>query len=201
MKIIPIIGASGFFSFASPIDTIALPGVEYTCQAVRRISDYTANNEDPKEIAYKPYGIEDTVYEEDVKENAYIVSLQSAKGHWLYIPYRFILSYPSGDGHVYRSVMLTFSLPSLPREQDISGTINDVIDLLRGQLGVSTISKIVETSLPTLISDDDHILKQTERNAAKTRLSQAAELHRLTMMVTQLSEENQMLKAYLKQNP
>lgn len=200
MKIIPIIGSRGFFTFAPPISTIALSGVEYTCQAVRRISEYTASNEDPKEIAYTPYGVENTIYEEDVAENAYIVSLQSAKGHWLYVPYRFILNYPSGDGVVYRSAMLVFSLPSFPREQDISGTIDDIKDLILGQTGMTSEVKIVETSLPSLISNDAHVGKQTTRNSAKTRNSTYGEVHRLTQLVSKLTVENAILSTHIKNN-
>lgn len=198
MKVIPVIGATGAFTFSGPFSSYGADGVEYTCQAVRRISDYIANNEDVKTIAYTPYGVPDDIYEEDVKENAYIVSLQSSRGHWLIVPYRYIPNYQTGDGVVYCSKMVVFSLPSIPVAMDLTSFINDVESLITAQLGVIAVPKVVESSQPVLIDTTTHIEKQAARDLLKTQSSQAAEVYRLTQEVQRLTEENTILKNYIE---
>lgn len=153
--ILPIVGSSGYYELASPFDALVTDRIEYTCKAVRRLSDYLANNEDAKSAIYDKYGIA-SIYEEDVVSDAYIVSLQSRTGHWLYVPYRYILSYPSPNGVRYRTVMLGVSLPALPVSQDLNAVMSDLKDMVQGVLGVDVVVKMVETSKPVLVTTDAH---------------------------------------------
>lgn len=153
--ILPIVGSSGYYELASPFDALVTDRIEYTCKAVRRLSDYLANNEDAKSAIYDKYGIA-SIYEEDVVSDAYIVSLQSRTGHWLYVPYRYILSYPSPNGVRYRTVMLGVSLPALPVSQDLNAVMSDLKDMVQGALGVDVVVKMVETSKPVLVTTDKH---------------------------------------------
>jgi len=163
-SILPVIGSSGFYDLAAPFDVEVIDKIEYTCKAIRRISDYLANNEDPKASIYDVYGIDEAVYEEDLSKDNYIVSLQSRKGHWLYVPSRYILSYPSVNGIPYRSVMLGVSLPPLPVSQDLTAVLSDIKDLVENSLGVSVAVRQVETSMNVLVDYNVHEVTQQERN-------------------------------------
>jgi hypothetical protein len=55
--VLPVVGSSGYYELAHPFDALVMDKVEYTCKAVRRISDYLANNEDVKVAIYDKYGI------------------------------------------------------------------------------------------------------------------------------------------------
>ena len=164
--VLPVVGSSGFYKMAAPFDALVVNNIEYSCKAIRRISDYLANNEKVKEDVYEKQGLEESVYEEDLKSDTYIVSLQSRTGHWLYVPYRYILSYPSVNGVQYRSVMVGISLPAMPASQDLSAMISDVKDLVETTLGVTVAVKQVETSKVVMIPPDVHALKQQERAMA-----------------------------------
>lgn len=201
LKIIPVIGSRGFYELAEPFDKEVVHHIEYTCQAVRRLSELIANNEKPWETIYKAREIEETIYDEDLSEDAYIVSLQSNQGQWLYVPHRYILTYPSTDGIAYRSVMMTISLPPLPISQDLTALIMDLKDMTEALLGVSVIVKPVETSKRVLISNELHEAKMVERRARQEDSSTLyAQNIALQEQNTALNERLKRLEAYIAQH-
>jgi len=171
LSILPVIGSSGFYSLAAPFDVDAVGQIEYTCQAIRRISDYTANNEDPKTDIYAKKNLADSVWTEDSEQDAYIVSLQSRAGHWLYVPARYILTYPSVNGVQYRTLMLGISLPSIPVSQDVTALLAELKGITENSLGVTVATRQVETSKVVLVDYDTHVAKQQARNAASQGLT------------------------------
>lgn len=187
--ITPPIGSKGTFELAAPFDRLADGGVEYTCMAVRKLSDYLASNENPEELIYKKYGIEEH-YKDDMAKDAYIVSLQSRRGHWLYVPESYVLNLPAGSGHRYRAVSLSVSMPSLPSATDFTVLKADIVQLIKARLGVNSKVALVETSLTTLVSDEKHVEISTARELAKTSNGNWEE-------VLLLREQNELLRAKL----
>jgi hypothetical protein len=143
LHILPVVGSKGFHEFAPPFDTHALDNAEYECKAVRRLSDILANNEDPQKDIYEKSGLTEDDYQRDLGEDAYVVSFQSSAGHWLYIPYRYILKYPSVDGVPYRSAMIVISLPSIPVGQDLTSLKAELVDIARTSIGADVSSRQV----------------------------------------------------------
>jgi len=167
-KIIPVIGSRGSYVFRPPFDQLTVSGVEYTCQAIRRISEYVANNEDPKKSIYDNYGLPERDYDEDIAEDAYIVCLQSMKGHWVFVPYRYIETFPTGDGIAYAARMLVFSLPSIPVKLDLADLIDEIKERITGSVGVDTVAKEVQTSQPVLVTvsrDEETTLQRDLRKS------------------------------------
>lgn len=164
--ILPVIGGSGSYNLAAPFDALAVNNVEYVCKAIRRISDYLANNEDVKENVYTANGVSDAIYEEDIAADAYIVSLQSMAGHYLNIPARFILSYPSVNGVPYRSLMIAVALPALPVAQDLSFLVAEITDIVAHGIGAAPNVRLVETSKVVQVSTEDHQVTQQRRAQA-----------------------------------
>lgn len=162
--ILPTIGSSGYYELRPPLDSQVVPGERYTCQAVRRISDYLANNEDIKTDVYQKLGLPDSEWESDSTIDQYIVSLQSDKGHWLYIPASYIVTYPITNGVPYRAVMIAVSLPSMPADRDLTFLETDIRNLISDSLGVVPVIKQVETSRVVLVADAVHTTKQMERD-------------------------------------
>lgn len=162
--VLPTVGSSGAYELRSPLDTLVTPGERYTCQAVRRISDYLANNEAVKEDVYTAHGIA-AEFDADADTDAYIVSLQSAKGHWLYVPARYIVTYPITNGIPYRTLAIGISLPSLPVTQDLSYLTVELENLISDTLGVIPVIKQVETSRVVLVDKDRHDTVQMDRTA------------------------------------
>ena len=193
LPILPVVGSSGFYEFASPFDTVAVNNIEYTCKAVRRISDYLAMNEDIQKNVYEANNLASDIWDEDSKNDAYIVSLQSKTGHWVYLPYRYILAYPSVNGVQYRTMMIGVSLPSIPATQDLSAVEADVKDLVEHSLGLKVSVKHVETSRIILVPFATHQAKEQEREVIKATQST------YTAKMVKLRNENNALLAKIKE--
>lgn len=155
-NVLPTIGSSGSFKLLAPFDALITEGERYTCQGIRSLNDYLANNEDPHKDIYNKYRIPDADYETDLQANMHIVSLQSDVGHWLYVPARYITTYPLVNGIPYRSYVLTASLPSFPTDRDMSFLETEVRNLCMDTLGVVPVIKFVESSRVVLVSAGKH---------------------------------------------
>ena len=160
--VLPTIGSSGWYQLRAPLDTLMIDGARYTCKAIRSISEYLANNEDP---ATDVYGLIPDEYATDLAADVQIVSLQADNGHWVYVPARYITTYPNTNGVPYRSVMIGISLPSLPADRDLSFLTSDLGDLVTDALGVIPVIKLVETSRVTLVDREVGVQLQAERTA------------------------------------
>lgn len=164
INVIPTIGSSGIFVLKTPLDNLITSSEKYTCLALRKITEYIANNEDVKDIAYIQNGLTESDYNIDYMNNVIIVSLQSETGHWLYIPSTYIESYPLTNGIAYRAVMIGVSLPSIPANKDLSSIEASISNLIVDNLGITPIVKTVETSRVVLISKELHEETELERN-------------------------------------
>jgi hypothetical protein len=162
--VIPSVGTSGYWQLRSPLENLMVENERYTCKAVRNLSDYLANNENPKADIYAKYQIPDDDYEADILSDAFIVSLQSAQGHWAYVPAKFIVTYPITNGVPYRAVLIGISLPSLPADRDTSFLHTSLRNLVTDSLGVDCVIKEIETSRVVLVPSDKHIVLQGERD-------------------------------------
>lgn len=200
-NVLPTIGAAGSFKLLAPFDSLITEGQRYTCQGIRSINDYLSNNEDPHTDIYTKYGIADSEYEADVVANMHIVSLQSDVGHWLYVPARYISTYPLVNGVPYRSYVLTASLPSFPVDRDMSFLETELRNLCIDSLGVSPIIKFVESSRTVLVS----AVKHDATTAARAAVSQGRSTDRarytdLLNSHTQALAKIAELEAYIKRS-
>lgn len=198
--ILPTIGSSGFFSLRAPFDTVILPNERYTCQAVRKLSDYLANNEKPKEDIYLANSVTEDIYEEDLKANASIVSLQAGTGHWVYVPARFVIQYPVVNGIPYRTMMIGISLPALPADKDLSFLRASIENLVRDTLGVDSATRVVETSKVVLVDKAKHDLTQSQRDAiaAGVTTDRSRYMDTLTKL-NQALQKIQILESYIEE--
>ncbi len=162
--IIPSIGSSGIFVLKTPLNTLISSSEKYTCLALRKISEYLANNEEVLDIAYIKNGLTESNYNVDYKNDVIIVSLQSDTGHWLYIPVSYIESYPITNGVPYRAVMIGVSLPSIPVTKSLSNIETSIVNLITDNLGVTAIVKTVETSRVILVPKITHDATELARN-------------------------------------
>ncbi len=161
--IIPVIGSSGIFELRPPFNAIIEPNVRYTCQAVRRLSEYLANNETPYEDVYQASGLTESDYNLHLEEDMYIVSLQSEKGHWVYLPATHVSSYPLVNGIPYRAMMVVVSLPPLPVERNLDFLQTAFRNIVTDSLGVQCEIRNVEASAVSLIAKEKHDLVSSQR--------------------------------------
>lgn len=197
--IIPTIGARGEYSLNAPFDTLMLQGEEYTCQAIRRLSDYIADNGNPQRDIYELYGISDAEYKTDLAENMYILSLQSDTGHWLYVPVSYLRSYPVANGIPYRTMMVGVCLGPMPVDSDFSHLSTMIENLTFDTLGIKPKIKLVEVSRVSLVSKEAHdgiVLARNQRASLKLtdsgRYMALQEQHQRAL--TKLAELEQYIK-------
>ena len=156
LSVIPTIGSSGTFVLNSPLNNLISSSEKYTCQALRTIGEYIANNEDAEEMAYTRNGLSEANYNLDYKNDEIIASLEGDTGHWLFIPVKYIASYPLTNGIPYRAVMIGVSLPSIPVNKNLSNVETSIRNLIMDTIGVNPVIKTVETSRVVLVSKDIH---------------------------------------------
>jgi hypothetical protein len=117
--ILPFIGESGIYTLMSPFDNVIDTNARYSCQAIRTINDYLAENKNVYEEYYKPVNISEALYDVDAKDNVPIITLQSNAGHWVNVPANYILKYPDTNGIPYSNRMMTFSFPGIPDAEEV----------------------------------------------------------------------------------
>lgn len=196
--LLPTIGSSGYFKLSAPFDKIILDKERYKCQAIRRISDYLANNEDIKTDIYVKNGLTDDVYDADVKEDMYIISLQALTGHWVYVPARYLTSFPDVNGVPYRSVSIGVSLPSVPVDTDFAFIEQQIKDLIKDALGVDSKTKIIETSKVLLLTKENHDTTQARRRALTTGVTDRSRYNNLLRLHQSAIQKIAELEAFIK---
>jgi hypothetical protein len=165
---IPPIGIKGFYQLSQPMDVLIGNNELFTCKALRNISDYLNNQEDPKTNIYDKYNIPSSVYEEDIKSDAIIASLQNDVGHWVNVPVRYFVKYPDLSGVAYKAYAIGISLPSFPVTKDFNPLMTSIINLVTDTLGVTPEVRLIETSREVLVPDDLHTVTENTRRQITT---------------------------------
>jgi len=163
-SILPVLGSQGTYELLPPFDTKITPEEIYTCKAIRSISEYISYNQDAKKEVYDYYGLSDEDFEEDVKNDIQIISLQNDDGVWLYVPSRFISKYPDANGIPYKQIAIVTKLPALKSDRDLSFLITDIDNLVKDSLGVSSNVSIVELSRTISVVKELSIQMEAERS-------------------------------------
>ena len=198
---LPSIGATGTFELRYPLDSLPVLNEIYSCLAIRKLSDYFANNEDPKALVYQAYNLSMDEYADHVRKDMPIVSLQSDNGHWIYVPASYILSYPGINGVPYRSMMIGISLPSIPMNKDLSYIETDLSNIIVDSLGVTPTVKSVETSRPVMVSTEKHEQTQLSRSLlSKNRLTDSSKYAKLLVDFEASVQKVQILEDYITGN-
>lgn len=199
--VIPTVGSEGYYTVLPPFDTILVPNILYTCQAVRRLNDYLANNENPKEKIYTRYGLGDNVYTDDLKNDMFIVSLQAGVGQWIYIPARYILGYPVSNGVKYHDVMLGVNLGSIPVDLDLSVVKTAVSNAVHDTLGITPTIADVEISKTIIVTHEQHKSIMDVRLGHMTLyLSDRAKVDKGQTDIESLQYKITQLEEYIKTN-
>lgn len=154
--IIPQIGMCGLYKLRSPFDASLVEGVQYTCIAVRRLSDIAAAGGDPQGDYYSAAAIDTAKYLEDVAAGTCIISLQNASGKVNYVPSSYVLSFPDMGGLPYTSVMLAVSLGQISDSIDLTYVKSKIHDVVLENVGIESTVNTVVVSATTIVGHDNH---------------------------------------------
>lgn len=203
--ILPFIGESGIYNLMSPFDNIIDTNARYSCQAIRTINDYLAENKNVYEDFYKAVGISEAVYEVDAKDNVPIITLQSNAGHWINVPANYILKYPDTNGIPYSNRMMTFSFPGIPDGDDVNMSFmalaDEIKDLIAARTGIVTRFTFERVSRINLISQENHQRVTDQRESSRSsNHTTHSQLLQLQAHVTMLNSRIAQLTNYINNN-
>lgn len=167
-RILPTIGSKGTYTFDTPYDAKTIPEEIYTCKAIRNISEYVSYNQDPKKLIYDFYGLTDIDYEADLEADMEIVSLQNKEGVWLYVPARYILTYPIVNGIPYRQLAIVCKLPAIKADMDLTLLTTDIGNLISDYIGTDSNISLVETSRTIAVTKTESDILTASRNIVAT---------------------------------
>lgn len=199
--ITPEIGAVGKYTYKSPFDSIGNTQTEFTCKAVRTLTDCLALGEDPYKKYYEPFKISEQDYREDIRNDVAIVALQSSVGNWLYIPNSYLLSYPDVSGVRYVNMVIAANIGAIPETLDLTLLLGDVTDVIQHRLGIVPEVRGVVTSQPALVGDDDHQRMENVRSSAISEgNSLTLQILKLKEQINILTAKNKTLSEYIRDN-
>ena len=195
----PSPGVAGVFKLKTPFTT--LPRERCECIAVRKLSEYIANNEDPWTDVYQPAGLEQSEYEADLARDLEIVTLITAKGYRILVPVSYVEAYPIQDGIPYRGVGIYFALPPMPVQQNLDFLATSMKEVVKSQVGVTCTSEFVETTAIQMVTVDQHLTEQTNRKVViGTDSTFAAQVSRLQNDLLDAQGKIRQLELYIMQN-
>lgn len=200
-RILPTLGSVGTYEVMAPYDAKILPEEIYTCKAIRTISEYISYNQDVSKTVYEYYGLTTEDYEDDVKEDMEIVSLQNGDGIWIYIPAKYILKYPIANGIPYRQAAIVCKLPAIETKKDISHLKTDIGNLITDYLGVTAVIDIVDTSRVIAVTKDlSDQMTINRANASSGRITDRSRYIDLTIQHNEALTKIAELEQYIIDN-
>lgn len=156
MQLIPEIGSVGKFSFKDPYSKLTPIETKLVCKSIRKITELLSRNESVFELHYKPHGLTEAQYKQDLKDDVSIISLQAESGVWFYVPSSYLLSYPNTNGVIYTRIILGVGLGAISDNLDLTGINAAISGLIYDQLGLRCEIKPVVASQSTVVSYEDH---------------------------------------------
>lgn len=198
--LLPAIGAKGLYRLRAPYDRLLTVGVDYTCVAIRKLSDFDMNREDPKAQYYDPYFDDTLVWDTDsLDAQTCIVSLVSDTNQFVYVPSNYILAYPNINGIPYTVKVVGANLGPLPDEMDLTILFNRIKDVIRDTIGIQTEVLPVVISEMSLVSKEQHDTLLAARQALiNETTTERARILELENQLVQLKEHNSALTTYIQ---
>lgn len=167
-ELLPGIGVSGDWTLKTPLDTKYTAGLTYTCKAIRKISEMVANGVDVLNLVYIPNGLDQAAYDDNVKNDYSVVTLQSTSGALLLVPSPYLGGWPSADSVPYVVMGMVINLGAIPNTIDPTFLTDKVEPVIKAALGLDPEIHYVTLSETANKTWDDHVANENARTAAIT---------------------------------
>lgn len=178
----PALHAAGLYQLRLPWTIPA--NVVYECIAVRSFRDYVQKGEDVYTTYYQPMGLTLAQYEADRALGANLVTLASASNPTIYVPDTYIEAYPFLGDIKYSHVVLSVSLGVVPDKMDLTFVRSQVAAVVSDTIGVVPTVNVNVAPSTGLITQAQHQILETARNAAITnRKTDRARIIELQVLV------------------
>ena len=171
LRFLPSIGMTGTWALKPPYNELVMASTQYTCTAIESLAGAIASDRDPYAEVYEVNGADESDFELDLKNNAYLVTITSGEGDVVVFPNTAIVSVPNTDGVIYRNLAVVLSLSSLPDEFDTSTIEQQLRDLVLSKLGVNSSSYVVQIGGLTVLTREQSDAYEQARTANIASLS------------------------------
>jgi hypothetical protein len=181
--IVPNLGATGVIKLKAPFAGLCADNTPYQVTGIRTLQDIVAEGKDPFALYYTPYGLDQTVYADDISNNVCIISLTASDGEPVAVPNSYLISLPIAMGVPYATMLVGINLGALPQDLSLTYFMNQVAELAHDLLGVDNaqVRATLASSL-TYLSVDDAATIEAARQAVMDNV--------ITEMARRLSAEN-----------
>ena len=134
--VLPSIGSKGVFTFAPPFDSKIDNKAEYTVSSMELLSSIFNDGRKPFDLIYKPIELTEEDYNNDIKDNVFIVGFTSAGCETFFVPSNRIKSAPKTDGYTFVGKALVLNLGNVPIDLDLSTLKSILTDTLYDAVGI-----------------------------------------------------------------
>lgn len=198
-KVIPSTGMKGYFELEAPFNRYNINKVICTCRAVRNINEYDREVRSLFNSVYAQHGLSEQIFNQDRRDNQYILSLQSEFGQWVIVPTSYVKRFPEVNGVAYHNLMLGVNLGSVPTEQELSILQERISNVVFDTLGVRPNIRSVQLSKSIIVSREFHQEVQTARQSrAEIQLSDSARVRHLSDVLERAKTQIRALEGYIK---
>jgi len=199
MGIVPTLNSSGQFTVQTPFKLV--DGVSYTCIANRKFKDLLNQQVAVWDRYYSPYGLTQEQYNQDLKDEAVLVTLFSDDAPTVYIPSTYILSYPDASATTFRHRVLSCSLGAIPDSLALDDFIQKVRALASDVVGIEPTVALHSITLSTVVTKEAAEAFEAARQARiNNRTTEHAQLLASQSENAELRTRVQMLEEILVQN-
>lgn len=151
-RVTPPINSKGLFEVESPF-RINQKAV-YEVIAIRELADLWAEHADVYELYYKPFGLDQSIYQRDVNAGVAIISLVGYDGVH-YIPDTFIISYPELGIADYQHIVLGVSLGPVHKQVNLEALKKDIAELCSKHLGITASAITASAPLTNVLTTEE----------------------------------------------
>ncbi len=165
LSFLPSLGMTGFYSLRAPYDKLISVSSQYRCEGVRSLSAAVADGQDPLNNVYLANGDTQDNFNLDLQSNVSLITVSAAAGTLLVFPSSALLKVPSGDGVVYRNMVLVAPLSALPEDYNLTELQNEVMQMILAKFGIRAATYITTVGAATVLTNVQHEAVMAARTA------------------------------------
>lgn len=200
-RLTPALNSRGRFVVSDPFNAQIKGTAIYRCVALRKFEDLVQLGENVYKKYYQAFGLSEAVYQNDVRNNVVIVSLQDAGGRIYYVPDSYVLTFPNQGETPYDHRIVSCSMGPLPAyvstaflEQQIAALVSDLIGI-EPKVHVDTIPM-----LSSVTPEQHEVLETARLSRIENRQTDRARVIQLGLANQALQEQVNVMKQYLVDN-
>ncbi len=184
----PEVNLAGLFTANNPYEFPS--NVVFKLEAIRTFPELVRDGEDVYLKYYEPKGLSRQDYLDDADVKAAILTFKSTDGEVRYVPNTFLADYPGQNSIAYTRNVYVFDLGLTPSYVDAGKLNDDIVALIKSQVGVETTGELTIMQYEGTVTEEDHIKMEARRKAT---IRQSAPLTEQLAAATQRANELQVM--------